>query len=254
MAVNHKFYYLKLKEDFFERDDIKILENGEDGPEYVLLYIKLCLRSLKGDGALVVNEICPMDVKMLASICDTSEAFMGKALELFQKLGLIIVNEDNVFYLPDISWMTGLSSTEGERKAKARAMLRTDSGQSADKCPPENRDKRIENRDKIFLLPPGEEVPSSRDNLAKEEKPKQKAGRYGPYKNVCLSDEEYKDLQARYPSEYENMIDKISYYMSSTGKTYKNHLATMLMWKEKDNRSSPETKKERYRYGENRKS
>ena len=68
------------------------------------------------------------------------------------------------------------------------------------------------------------------------QKPKVKAVRhkYGEYQNVLLTDEDYEKLQAEFPTEYEALIERLSAYMASTGRAYKNHLATMRNWARRD--------------------
>lgn len=68
------------------------------------------------------------------------------------------------------------------------------------------------------------------------QKPKVKAIRhkYGEYQNVLLTDEDYAKLKTEFPTEYEALIDRLSAYMASTGRAYKNHLATMRNWARRD--------------------
>ena len=58
--------------------------------------------------------------------------------------------------------------------------------------------------------------------------------KYGSYKNVLFTDEEYAKLQAEYPADYSERIERLSEYIASTGKSYKNHLATIRSWARKD--------------------
>lgn len=58
--------------------------------------------------------------------------------------------------------------------------------------------------------------------------------KYGYYKNVLLSDEDMEKLKAEFPTDWEERIEKLSSYMASTGKSYKNHLATIRNWARKD--------------------
>lgn len=69
-------------------------------------------------------------------------------------------------------------------------------------------------------------------NATTTQKPKVKAIRhkYGEYQNVLLTDEDYAKLKAEFPTEYEALIERLSAYMASTGRAYKNHLATMRNW------------------------
>ena len=71
---------------------------------------------------------------------------------------------------------------------------------------------------------------------ASAQKPKVKAIRhkYGEYQNVLLTDEDYAKLKAEFPTEYEALIERLSAYMASTGRAYKNHLATMRNWARRD--------------------
>lgn len=69
-------------------------------------------------------------------------------------------------------------------------------------------------------------------NATTTQKPKVKVIRhkYGEYQNVLLTDEDYAKLRAEFPTEYEALIERLSAYMASTGRAYKNHLATMRNW------------------------
>ncbi len=58
---------------------------------------------------------------------------------------------------------------------------------------------------------------------------------HGEYKNVYLSDEEYEKLRAEFPTDWQNWIEKVSTYCQSTGKTYKDYLATIRNWARKEN-------------------
>ena len=52
MADNRKYYYLKLKENFFDSDSIVLLEDMKDGILYSNILLKLYLKSLKNGGKL----------------------------------------------------------------------------------------------------------------------------------------------------------------------------------------------------------
>ena len=58
--------------------------------------------------------------------------------------------------------------------------------------------------------------------------------KYGLYKNVLLTDEEFEKLKLEF-ADYEQRIERVSEYCASTGKTYKNYLATIRNWAKKDN-------------------
>lgn len=58
--------------------------------------------------------------------------------------------------------------------------------------------------------------------------------KFGEYQNVLLSDSDLEKLQAEFPTDWEERIERLSAYMASTGKTYKNHLATIRNWARRD--------------------
>ena len=70
--------------------------------------------------------------------------------------------------------------------------------------------------------------------IEEAEPPKPTRHKYGSYKNVLLSDEDYQKLQAEFPHDYTERIERLSEYIASTGKKYKSHLATIRSWAKKD--------------------
>ena len=57
---------------------------------------------------------------------------------------------------------------------------------------------------------------------------------YGEYDNVLLSDGEMAALRREFPDDWRRRVDRLSEYMASTGKTYRNHLATIRAWARQD--------------------
>ena len=63
--------------------------------------------------------------------------------------------------------------------------------------------------------------------------------KYGEYNNVLLSDEELEKLKNEFPNDYKDRIERVSEYCASTGKTYKNYLATIRNWNRRDQDKKP---------------
>ena len=83
-----------------------------------------------------------------------------------------------------------------------------------------------------------------KQNIKEKNIKKEIRHQYGQYNNVLLSDTELEKLKSEF-SDYEQRIERLSEYIASTGKTYKNHLATIRSWSRRDNKSkddSTETK------------
>ena len=76
-------------------------------------------------------------------------------------------------------------------------------------------------------------------NIVKKESKKVQKHKYGEYNNVLLNDEELDKLKTEF-SDYEQRIERLSSYMASTGKSYKNHLATIRNWARKDTEKKPQ--------------
>lgn len=68
----------------------------------------------------------------------------------------------------------------------------------------------------------------------KKSKAKPPRHKYGEYQNVLLSDEEMTKLQNEFPNDWKKRIERVSEYVASTGKSYKNYLATIRNWAKKD--------------------
>lgn len=116
MSDNKKYYYLRLKDNFFDSDELKILESMKDGYLYSNILLKLYLRSLKNDGKLVVNERIPYNADMLASVTGHQVGTIKQALYMFKELGLIEVLENGAIYMLDIQNFIGKGSTEADRQ------------------------------------------------------------------------------------------------------------------------------------------
>lgn len=147
MSDNKRYYYLKLKENFFDSDEMVLLESMPDGYIYSNILLKLYLRSLKHEGKLMFNDRIPFNSTMLATITRHSVGVVEKAVQIFRELSLIDVLDNGAIYMSDIQSFIGKSSTEADRKRnyrrkieEAKQNLITEgqmSDKSPDKTPPE---------------------------------------------------------------------------------------------------------------------
>ncbi|MCY7171753.1 phage replisome organizer N-terminal domain-containing protein [Streptococcus gallolyticus subsp. gallolyticus] len=132
MADNKKYYYLKLKENFFESDEAIILESMPDGYIYSNILLKLYLRSLKNNGLLMFNNLIPYNAQMLATITRHQVGTVEKAIQIFQQLKLIEVLDNGALYMTNIQNFVGKSSTNADRMRSKRKKA-----QMLNKCAPE---------------------------------------------------------------------------------------------------------------------
>jgi uncharacterized phage protein (TIGR02220 family)/predicted phage replisome organizer len=119
-----RYFWLRLKEDFFDDDAISWLEEQANGKEYALFYLKLCLKSLKHDGFLirtVGNVLIPYDAKKLGEITRTNEDTVLVALKLLTEIGLVEVQENGTLFLTQLQSLIGSETNAAKRMRKARA-------------------------------------------------------------------------------------------------------------------------------------
>ena len=231
MSDNRKYYYLKLKESFFNDDAIVLLESMQDGVLYSNILLKLYLKSLKNGGKLQLAENIPYTSQMIATITRQQVGTIERALQIFMKLGLVEPLRNGAFYMSNIELLIGQSSTEGERKRRARLALQEQKAlpeAAADICPPDEADKR----------PPEIEIEKEIDIEIEKERESERGqpapAAYGRYDNVFLSDRELAELKAELPGKWEYYIDRLSCHIASSGKKYKSHAATIYKWAQED--------------------
>lgn len=144
-----KFYWLQLKEDFFEDDAIEWLEEQKpNGRDYAYFYLKLCLKSLKSNGVLVrkVGKILiPYDNQKLAELTKMDFDTVTVAMELLKKIGLIQILENGEIYINQLENLIGSKSIGAFKKQQQRLL----GGQKEDNCPPKieielEKEKEIE--------------------------------------------------------------------------------------------------------------
>ena len=224
MADNRKYYYLKLKESYFDDDAIVLLESMPDGILYSDILLKLYLKSLKNGGKLQLDENIPYTAQMIATLTRQQVGTVERALGIFQQLGLVEQLHGGLLYMTDIELMIGQSSTEAERKRAARLANkalpppRTNGGHLSDIRPPE-----IELEKEI-------EIEKEREGETGHPAP----AAYGRYNNVILTDTELSGLKTELPDKWEYYIDRLSCHIASTGKQYHSHAATIYKWAQED--------------------
>lgn len=220
-----RFYWIKLKTNFFEQDAIDFLLSQTNGSDYIALYLKLCTMTANTNGQLAtqIGEILiPYDAQKIAR--DTkyfSVDTVVVAMELFKKLGLIYESSDNVLQIADYENMVGSETSSAKRvrewREKKKALQCNTNVTHIETQ--EIRDKSIEIRDKDKDI-----------DLSKSKKPTKH--KFGEYHHVLLTEDEYerlKDLYGGY-KQVEEHIKILDEYIETSGKKYKNHCLVIQKW------------------------
>ena len=216
MAENRRFYYLKLKENFYNSETMVVLESMPDGLLYSNLLLKMYLMSLKSGGILMLGEHLPHTIQTIATFTRHQIGTVERAIKVFMEFGLVEVLTDGAFYMADIQLLIGQSSTEGERKKRERSRLQ---------------------RQKL--------LPSGKVDICIENREGEHARTFGRYQNVFLSAGELSELQTDFPTVWQEYVERLSEYMASTGKTYKSHAATIRRWIADDRRKAAPVSRDR---------
>ena len=230
MAEN-KYYWLKLKRDFFKRHDIRIIEEMPNGKDYILFYLKMLLESIDHNGELRFNDTIPYNEQMLSVITNTNIDIVRAAMKVFIQLGMIEIFDDATIYMREMQTMIGSESASAERVRKHRERKALQCNAAETKCNTEI------------------EIDIEKDKELDKEKDKRSAKparhKYGEYNNVLLSDEDMEKLKAEFPDDWQQRIERLSGYIESTGKSYKNHLATIRNWAKRDKEKGAAEKKQK---------
>ena len=222
----NKYYWIKLRTDFFNQETIDFLLSQKNGCEYVVLYQMLCLNTANTNGTLVsqIGEvIIPYDIEKI--VRDTKYFDYDTivvALELYKQIGLIYVEDDGNLKITDIERMVGSESATREaiKKREQRLKKKIQEGtQWGTKCLIENRDKRLDIRDKIL-----DNRDIDDDDI------------YTYYENNIgqLTSRQY-EIISSYQKEFDNEIIKeaINRASDNNAKTFKYIEAILKSWKSK---------------------
>jgi predicted phage replisome organizer len=128
-----KYYWLKLKRDFFKRHDIRILESMPNGKEIVLFYLKMLTESIDHEGKLRFSDTVPYTPKMLSVITNTDEEIVEDAITALIDLELMDILLDGTYILKETQDMIGFETEWAKKKRQYRESIKTEEGQVEDK-------------------------------------------------------------------------------------------------------------------------
>ena len=224
--------WIKITTDMFDNRKIKHLRRLPDGNNIVLIWVMLLTMAgrCNASGMIFLTENIPYTPKMIADELDFEESTVILALEALERFDMVICNEG---VLTIAGWeehqnIDGLDKIREQnriRQAKFKEKQKLLSGNVTDNVT-DNVTVTDGNATDI-------DIELDKD-IKKKNKEKPIRHKYGEYKNVLLSDEDMEKLKAEFPADFKDRIERLSIYMASTGKSYKNHLATIRNWAKKD--------------------
>ena len=149
--MSNKYYWLKLKKDFFKQHEIMVVEAMPNGKDYVLFYLKLMAESVSHNGDLRFADTIPYNAEMLAALTNTNVDIVRSAIKVFEELEMLEVLDDGTIFMREVQSLIGSETAWAEKKRLQRGQKGDNVPQLSDKSI-ENRDKSIENRNNNNIL------------------------------------------------------------------------------------------------------
>jgi predicted phage replisome organizer len=118
--MEKRYYWLKLKDDFFEEKHIRALRKLPDGDQLVIVYLKMQLKSLKTEGILKFEKIMPSKEEELALFLDEDINIIKLTLKALENMGTIEIWDDETIYLNLLQHLIGSETQVAERVRKHR--------------------------------------------------------------------------------------------------------------------------------------
>lgn len=119
MANDKKYYWLKLKDDFFRDKKMKKLRNIAGGDTYTIIYLKMQLLSLKNSGVLIFENVEDTFEEEIALEIDEKVEDVKVCLLYLEKTGLLEC-KDNEYILPQTIDCIGSETATAKRMRRSR--------------------------------------------------------------------------------------------------------------------------------------
>ena len=232
MADAKKYYWLKLKRDFFKRHDIRIIEEMPNGKDYILFYLKLLLESIDHEGNLRFSDAIPYNEQMLSVVTNTNVDVVRSAMKIFTELHMMDILDDQTIYMAEVDKLIGSAADNDNanrvrrcrEKKKLLALQNVTDGVT--KC---NESKSIEKDKEIDT-----ELKVDVDAAADDENQLKQIGGMG--KNVVyLSDKQFNSLIDKLGIEgFDRYVERLADYIIKKNAYVRNHYETILKWYKED--------------------
>lgn len=223
--------WIKIAVDMFDNRKIKQIGSMPEGDSLLLMWVQLlCLAGNVNDGGFIyLTKEIPYTDEMLATQFNKPISTVRIALKTFEQFGMIeIIN--NMIFLS--SWekyqstdrLATIREKDRERKRRKREAEKLLSQNSMEIQRTSMDVPRIDIEGDI-------DIDKDKNKSISKKSPRHK---HGEYQNVLLSDDDLEKLKAEFPADWDQRIQRLSEYMASSGKSYKNHLATIRNWARRD--------------------
>lgn len=223
--------WIKIAVDMFDNRKIKQIGSMPEGDSLLLMWVQLlCLAGNVNDGGFIyLTKEIPYTDEMLATQFNKPISTVRLALKTFEQFGMIEIINNMIFLsswekYQSIDRLATIREKDRERKRRKREAEKL-LLQNSTEIPRTSMDvPRIDIEGDI-------DIDKDKNKSISKKSPRHK---HGEYQNVLLSDDDLEKLKTEFPADWDQRIQRLSEYMASSGKSYKNHLATIRNWARRD--------------------
>ncbi|MEB8400954.1 phage replisome organizer N-terminal domain-containing protein [Enterococcus casseliflavus] len=226
--------WIKLKTTMFDDEKIRLIQAVPESDAILVIWIRLLVLAGKtnDDGLIYIQRNMPYSEEMLATLFGKNVNTVRLALTTLASFNMIDLSNDGLIAISN--WEKH-QNVEGMEKVREQNRLRAKKHYEKKKnsnvsLTLDITQPNATDIDKELDI----EIDKERDIEKKKKKKSHVRHKYGEYQNVLLSDQQLEQLKEEFPKDWEQRIDRVSSYCESTGKTYKNYLATIRNWARKD--------------------
>lgn len=223
--------WIKIAVDMFDNRKIKQIGSMPEGDSLLLMWVQLlCLAGKVNDGGFIyLTKEIPYTDEMLATQFNKPISTVRLALKTFEQFGMIEIINNMIF----LSSWEKYQSTDRLATIREKDRERKRRKREAEKLLPQNSmEIQRTSMDVPRIDIEGDiDIDKDKNKSISKKSPRHK---HGEYQNVLLSDDDLEKLKAEFPADWDQRIQRLSEYMASSGKSYKNHLATIRNWARRD--------------------
>lgn len=225
--------WIKIAVDMFDNRKIKQIGSMPEGDSLLLMWVQLlCLAGNVNDGGFIyLTKEIPYTDEMLATQFNKPISTVRLALKTFEQFGMIEIINNMIF----LSSWEKYQSTDRLATIREKDRERKRRKRKAEKLLPQNSTefpRTSMDVPRIDIDIEGDiDIDKDKNKSISKKSPRHK---HGEYQNVLLSDDDLEKLKAEFPADWDQRIQRLSEYMASSGKSYKNHLATIRNWARRD--------------------
>ena len=154
--MGKKYFWLKLKADFFKSRAMKKLRRIAGGDTYTIIYLKLQLLSLKDEGLLFYEGVEPTFYEEMALALDEDAENVKVTLIFLENMGLIEKKNEHEYILTEVPYLIGSETDKAELMRKKRA-----------------KEKALTGNNVTNVLPPVTDCYTEREKEREKEKEKE---------------------------------------------------------------------------------